>query len=167
MLPASPLDHHLVSEAPSPLFIGELPRRWEEIPARVVINLCGSWPAGDPYGRVSFAMPMIDALDPEVVPRRTAVEKFLTSVHEYAAGHPTYWHCHAGLNRSGFAVAAYLHVHRGMRISEAIATLRERRSPIALCNHAFERTLREWYGGPDEQAFELIAVSDWLGARKS
>jgi hypothetical protein len=25
-----------------------------------------------------------------------------------------------------------------------------------LCNPTFERTLRAWYGGPDEQAFEPV-----------
>jgi hypothetical protein len=161
-----PLDHHLVSAEPAPLFLGELPRRWDDVPARVIVNMCGVFPGGDPYGRWIFGMPLIDAIDPQVVPDRGTLERFIDGVHPWAMEHGSYWHCHAGINRSGFAVAAYLHRHRGMRISEAIAHLRQRRSRMVLCNDEYERALRRWYGAPDEQAFEKIPISAWLGVTR-
>lgn len=149
--------YHLVSETPAPLFMGALPRRWDDVPSRVVVNLCGILPYGDGlFGRVVHLMPMLDVPEPELLPDRGRLESFLDAVHAHAGAEPSYWHCHAGLNRSGFAVAAYLHRHRGARISDAIRGLRGVRSPMVLCNATFERVLREWYGGPDEQALEPV-----------
>jgi hypothetical protein len=156
------LDFHLVSEEPSPLYMGELPRRWEEVPTRVVVNLCGVFPVGEPYGRIVHGMALLDVLDPDLVPERATFEAFLDAVHVYAASEPTYWHCHAGLNRSGLAVAAYLHRYRGLRISDAIGRLRAARTPMVLCNSVFERTLREWYGEDDEQDFDVVSLDTWL-----
>ncbi len=160
------LDHHRVSTDPAPLFLGELPRRWDDIPARVVVNLCGVFPGGDPFGRWIFAMPLVDAIDPKVVPERKLLEQFLAGIHPWAVSHSSYWHCHAGINRSGFAVAAYLHLYRGMRISEAIAHLRGTRSHMVLCNDEFERALRVWFGDETEQEFEKIPISAWLGVSR-
>lgn len=160
-----PIDYSLASERPAPLFIGELPRRYEDIPSRVVINVCGAFPSGEPWGRVVLALPMIDALDPAMLPSRQTVERFLATVHPYAADEPTYWHCHAGLNRSGLMVASYLHLYRGFRISDAIAHLRAARSPMVLCNSFFEQTLRQWYGAPEEQAFEPFSLEKYLAER--
>lgn len=145
---------HLVSEKPAPLYMGGLPPRWDDIPARVVVNLCGVMPYGEGlFGRVLVVMPLLDLPDPELMPSREQLDAFLDGVHAHASREPTYWHCHAGLNRSGLAVAAYLHRHRGLRIGEAIDWLRAARDPLVLSNHVFERRLREWYGGPDEQDF--------------
>ena len=160
------LDHHLISSSPAPLFIGELPRDWSEIPARVVVNLCGAYPWGEPFGRVVFSLPMLDALDASLMPGREQLERFVDAVHAYAAEEPTYWHCHAGLNRSGITVALYLHRHRGMRISEAIESLRTTRSPMVLCNSTFEGSLRTWYGGPDEQEYETFDIESWMVERE-
>ena len=52
-----------------------------------------------------------------------------------------------------------------MRISEAIVTLRQQRSPMVLCNSLFERRLREWYGGEDEQEFRPFDVETYLRER--
>ncbi|MEQ1505686.1 MAG: dual specificity protein phosphatase family protein [Myxococcota bacterium] len=150
----APLDHHLVSPDPAALYMGALPPTWGHVPARVVVNLCGIYPSGNANRRVVHTLPLLDLLEEEAMPQRATVESFLDGVHAYAAHEPTYWHCHAGLNRSGLAVAAYLHRYRAMRISDAIASLRERRSPMVLCNSLFERRLREWYGGEDEQEME-------------
>lgn len=146
---------HLVSESPSPLYMGALPTRWDDVPARVVVNLCGVLPYGEGlFGRVVLVMPLLDLPEPELMPTREQLEAFLEAAHAHASREPTYWHCHAGLNRSGLAVAAYLHRYRRMRIGDAIRTLRVTRSPMVLSNHVFELTLREWYGGADEQALE-------------
>ena len=154
-----------MSETPAPLFMGELPRRWDDVPARVVVNMCGVYPQGDSGGRIVHGMPLFDVLDPELMPDRRVLEGFLDSVHVHAANEPTYWHCHAGLNRSGLAVAAYLHRHRAMRISVAIRHMRQRRTSMVLCNGLFERRLREWYGGDDEQDFEVRTLDDYLAER--
>jgi protein-tyrosine phosphatase len=49
-------------------------------------------------------------------------------------------HCQAGLNRSGL-VAGLALVLDGMTPADAIALLRERRSPAVLCNETFETWL--------------------------
>lgn len=53
---------------------------------------------------------------------------------------PTLIHCQAGLNRSNLVAATALK-QRGMTGEEAIALLREKRSPAVLCNPAFEEWL--------------------------
>lgn len=50
-------------------------------------------------------------------------------------------HCQAGLNRSSLVVVGAL-ILRGMTPDEAIALVREKRSPYCLCNPEFERYLR-------------------------
>lgn len=160
------LDHHLVHEDPQPLFMGELPPRWDDIPAPVVVNLCGVYPTGDPDGRQVLGMPLLDVLDRTMAPTRDALERFLASAHSLASGQASYWHCHAGINRSGLAVASYLHLYRGMRISDAIQSLRDKRSEMVLCNHVFEGLLREWYGGPDEQEFQRFDLQTYMRERE-
>lgn len=54
---------------------------------------------------------------------------------------PTLVHCQAGLNRSGLLGSLAL-IKGGRTPDEAIALLREKRSPAVLCNTAFERYLR-------------------------
>jgi len=52
-------------------------------------------------------------------------------------------HCQAGLNRSAFITALAL-IRDGMKAEEAIALLRQKRSPAVLCNQAFEKFLLEY-----------------------
>jgi hypothetical protein len=54
-------------------------------------------------------------------------------------------HCQAGLNRSGL-VAALALVKMGHTAREAIDLLREKRSPVVLCNATFERWLLDLDG---------------------
>lgn len=49
-------------------------------------------------------------------------------------------HCQAGLNRSNLITALAL-MKRGRTAEEAIALLRDQRSPVVLCNEAFEAWL--------------------------
>lgn len=49
-------------------------------------------------------------------------------------------HCQAGLNRSNLVTALAL-IKRGRTAAEAMALLREKRSPVVLCNRAFSRWL--------------------------
>lgn len=46
-------------------------------------------------------------------------------------------HCQAGLNRSNMIAAGVL-IKQGMEPADAIALLREKRSPMVLCNKTFE-----------------------------
>lgn len=55
-------------------------------------------------------------------------------------------HCQAGLNRSALVAARVLMLHSGMSADDAINLVREKRSPMCLCNRHFERFLRELDG---------------------
>jgi hypothetical protein len=159
------MDRSLIARNPH-LWMGELPHHWSDVAEPVVVNLCGQLPQGMPArGQTVHVFPLVDIQDPEILPARADLEKLLDEVHGSIGDKASYWHCHAGINRSGFAVAAYLHRHRGQRISAAIATLRENRSPMVLCNALFEATLRAWYGGPEEQHFEPVSFERWVRER--
>lgn len=166
MTTADRLDHHLVSTEPSPLFMGELPQDYADAPAPVIVNVCGVFPRVVPFGLTVLGLPMHDTLDLDLIPERPEIERFLHGVHRFAEHAPTYWHCHAGINRSGFVVAAYLHLFRGLTISQSIDNLRKRRSGMVLCNSVFEGLLREWYGGPEEQAFEPFSFERYARGRQ-
>ena len=56
---------------------------------------------------------------------------------------PTLVHCQAGLNRSGLIIATSLML-KGIDAQAAIALLRARRSPAALCNPSFEKWLLKY-----------------------
>ena len=55
---------------------------------------------------------------------------------------PVLVHCQAGLNRSSLIAARALMLE-GMSADDAVRTVREKRSPVCLCNRAFEDYLRE------------------------
>ena len=163
---AAGLDCHRVLDSPHPITLGALPADWSLVTSPVVVNLCGLYPAGDPGGHLVLGFPLLDALDRSLAPDQATLERFLAGCHELVVEHASYWHCHAGINRSGFALAAYLHVYRGYRISEAIDHLRRVRSEMVLCNHLFEGLLRAWYGAPDEQEFQRVNLQTYLTERK-
>lgn len=72
-------------------------------------------------------MPDLDQLDAIVRLARDCVR-----------GGKTLIHCQAGLNRSNL-VASLVLIGDGMPAAEAVALLREKRSPVVLCNETFER----------------------------
>jgi hypothetical protein len=113
-----------------------------------------------------FGLPLMDVLDRTMSPKRSTLEAFLADVHLEAREAPSYWHCHAGINRSNLAAAAYLHLYLGFRISDAIALLRAKRTKMVLCNHVFEGLLRSWYGEPEEQAFQRFDMNAYLRERE-
>lgn len=159
------LDYDLVWEGGAPLYMGELPNTYRDAPAQVIINACGVVPALSVPSPTVLVFPMVDTLEAEYIPSRQRIEALVDAAHVFASAEPTYWHCHAGLNRSGLLVATYLHRHGGLRISDAIQQLRGARSPMVLCNNVFERTLRDWYGGEDEQLFSPFDLSTYLRER--
>jgi len=61
-------------------------------------------------------------------------------VNAYKQQGITLVHCQAGLNRSGLVSALAL-IEEGMKAVDAIALLRDRRSPAVLCNGVFEKWL--------------------------
>lgn len=76
------------------------------------------------------SMPDLEVLD-------SVAEQVVDRLHE---GHKTLVHCQAGLNRSGL-VAALALTKMGYTAREAIDLLREKRSPVVLCNSTFEQWL--------------------------
>lgn len=72
-----------------------------------------------------------------------ALARIVNQQREYQAseGRKVLVHCQAGLNRSALITARAL-ILEGMAPADAIALLRERRSPYVLCNQVFEAWLR-------------------------
>jgi protein-tyrosine phosphatase len=80
---------------------------------------------------------MLDAADQDM----TEVDDVARKVNVLRETGTVLVHCQAGLNRSGLVVARALMLD-GMSADAAIALVRERRSPAALCNPMFEKWLR-------------------------
>lgn len=142
----------LIKSDPS-IYLGPRPDLVDSVPAAAIVSLCPT-----PFGS-DLLFEMVDRMSPRRVPERRRFEAFLAEAEVLTRAGPTYWHCHRGINRSGFALAAFLHLYRRQRISAAIARLRRLRSPLVLQNVVFERTLREWYGEPSERAFDPVDVA--------
>jgi protein-tyrosine phosphatase len=68
---------------------------------------------------------------------------------------PVLVHCQAGLNRSSLVTAMAL-IQEGSSGDEAIALIREKRSPACLCNPAFEAWLRQF----DDSSLTLSPTCD-------
>ena len=81
---------------------------------------------------------MYDSLD-QALDQVKAISAWVNSCR---ADGPTLVHCQAGLNRSNLVAATAL-ILAGATPTEAIETLREKRSPAVLCNTAFARWLLE------------------------
>lgn len=80
---------------------------------------------------------MYDALDQTF----EQVDEIANQVVALCAKGKTLVHCQAGLNRSGLLAARALML-MGYTADEAMEKLRESRSPLVLCNEAFEEHLR-------------------------
>lgn len=85
---------------------------------------------------------MYDAVD---MPPANLVAAIALDVVRYVGEGKTLVHCQAGLNRSNLIAALALIYGAldpsGMQPADAIALLREKRSPVVLCNQTFERWL--------------------------
>lgn len=127
-------DDHVIGEAiPADHYRGE--RRFD----LVVTLYADAQPA--PWGveEIRFGFP-----DGRLT--ESAIERVLrialTAHNRWIAGERVLIRCQAGVNRSGLVTALVLML-QGMSADEAIALLRERRSPMVLSNSDFERFLRE------------------------
>jgi hypothetical protein len=85
----------------------------------------------------SLEVRMYDSLD-QVFHRVDGIATWVNACRESGS---TLVHCQAGLNRSSLVVVRAL-VLDGMDVDAAIALVREKRSPVCLCNPSFERWLR-------------------------
>lgn len=75
------------------------------------------------------------------VPDETQLHELAEAVNDaLARGGKVLVHCQAGLNRSNLVTALAL-IKRGRTPEDAIALLREKRSPVVLCNQSFENWL--------------------------
>lgn len=81
---------------------------------------------------------MYDSSDDIADPER--VLDLARVVNEFREQGKTLVHCQAGLNRSSLVTALAL-IESGMEPLDAIALLREKRSPAVLCNRTFESWL--------------------------
>lgn len=88
-------------------------------------------------------------LDEESKPEIRQLAQWLHS--EWKMGKRAAAKCQAGWNRSGL-IAALVLLHEGFSSDEAIALIRERRSPNALCNPHFVRYIEEVYEGEFKQS---------------
>ena len=70
------------------------------------------------------------------------IEPVLELIHrEVSAGHPTLVHCHAGKDRTGVVLTAYLVRYLGLEIDEAVARVRAVK-PNAMSAPGYEATAR-------------------------
>lgn len=85
----------------------------------------------------SLIVRMYDSTD-QAFDQVDAIARWVNDSRDWA---PTLVHCQAGLNRSSLVVVRALMLG-GMPVGEAIALVREKRSPACLSNPSFERWLR-------------------------
>jgi hypothetical protein len=133
----TPFSCPIVTQVDGNLWQGGCPE--PEVPAyfRFVLNL---YPWGS-YRVPSGTEVRVERLyDSGTVPNVALLRELADWVNEKRALGPTLVHCQAGLNRSALVTGLAL-VRGGMKPAEAIALLREKRSPAVLCNSAFERWL--------------------------
>jgi protein-tyrosine phosphatase len=90
-----------------------------------------------PAGCGRLEVRMYDSLDQAF----DQVDGIAETVNTACAKGKTLVHCQAGLNRSGLIAARALMLRGTHTAAEAIELLRAKRSPVVLCNAAFERYL--------------------------
>ena len=84
----------------------------------------------------SLEVRMYDSVD-QAFHQVDSIAAWVNSCREFG---PTLVHCQAGLNRSSLVVGRAL-ILSGMPAADAIALIREKRSPACLSNPSFERWL--------------------------
>lgn len=134
----TPFDCPLVTQIDGNLWQGGCPDRGVPAYFQFVLNL---------YPWVTYPVPETTTIrrerlyDSGDVPSPAVLYELAEWVNEKRAIGPILVHCQAGLNRSAL-VAGLALVLGGMTPDDAIALLREKRSPAVLCNTAFEQFLR-------------------------
>lgn len=93
-------------------------------------------------------LPITDALQDLIL---RGLEEVLATIHaEVSAGQPTLVHCHAGKDRTGLALTAYLVRYHGLDVEEAIERVRSA-NPIAMSAPGYEATARRFAEREREQ----------------
>lgn len=140
----TPFDTTLISHIEGNLYVGGhefgmvLPKDIQHI---VSLYPWGSWEPGPDHDLKSHEVyTMYDSLNQAM----DQIDEISDHAVECVLDGPTLIHCQAGLNRSNLISAVVLH-KMGRTIGEAIALLREKRSPAVLCNRAFEQWLLDTY----------------------
>jgi hypothetical protein len=139
-------DFHLIVEEPYPIYLGALPwNSYDEVPADVIFNFCGDIPELG-VQKTTIIFPFLDSNNPAAIPHEEDILSFMNVASMYARKGPTFWHCHAGINRSAFMLARYLHNHdpnfEGASIDYIIDLIRRKRYDYCLSNDAFVHSLR-------------------------
>jgi hypothetical protein len=98
--------------------------------ARSVVCLTGEPPSPGVLGLPVHWIPMWDTGELRHIPDGDAMRALLSPVQHLPR--PVFWHCEQGINRSAFALAAYLILYRGQPIEGTIELIRQRRSPDLL-----------------------------------
>lgn len=128
----TPFKAPLVSHVRGNLWMGGHP--WPGVRGfRAVLNL---YPWGPAYPSDGVEVRPVRMYDAAETPDPGQVGALVDWVVERMAEGPVLVHCQAGLNRSGL-IAAMVLVREGMASRDAIALLREKRSPAVLCNATF------------------------------
>lgn len=94
-------------------------------------------------------LPLTDSLQDMLLGR---LEEVLATVQaEVSAGQPTLVHCHAGKDRTGLTLTAYLVRYHGLDVEQAISQVRAVR-PNAMSAPGYEGTARRFAAGEEEKA---------------
>jgi hypothetical protein len=135
---ADPSDNGRYSEIEPGVWIGACPGERSPAFAQAILNLFGLKPY--PVSCAAYREERLLDLD---VPDRAVLHELADWVHtQREQGRTVLVHCQEGRNRSALVVGLYLVRYRGLRGTEAIELIRQKRGASALYNGAFERYLR-------------------------
>ncbi len=141
------VDYHLIIDKPYPIYLGALPwNSYSSVPADTIFNFCGDIPESGTMKK-TFIFPFLDDDREDSVPDQKDIFDFLHVANVYATQGPTFWHCHAGVNRSAFMLASYLWLYhddfKDTDMNNVIGMIRNKRYDYCLCNDAFVKRLLE------------------------
>jgi protein-tyrosine phosphatase len=98
-------------------------------------------------------LPLSGALQDMLLRR---LEEVLATTHlEVSAGQPTLMHCHAGKDRTGLALTAYLVRYHDLEVEEAMARVRGVQ-PVAMSAPGYEATARR-FAQREQEKRETVA----------
>ena len=88
-----------------------------------------------------FLFPFLDIEHEKEIPSAESISDFIEVARIYTQRGPTFWHCHAGINRSAFMLALYIWMETERTMEESIGLIRSRRDVRCLNNKVFESYL--------------------------
>ncbi len=100
-----------------PLWLGDAPRRWTEVPAQSFVNLSSTSPDGYPAGLYVVWRPT------ELEVQSADVERLLDAVHPLVRSTSSYWF-DDGSGVAGLAMVAWLHRRNGWALHRALEEVR-------------------------------------------